>query len=147
MKLRKRNLGPILDANGWAVNARARINVPFGTSLTGIAKLPPGSSVDVTDKYAEKSAAWPKVLVTVFIIWWIYAFLNDDQGRLYRWTGGDYGKPPAEVQKLIDQQQADELKAAEERAAAEKAATEVVTPPPAPAPVPAPVLTPQPPVS
>src|SRR5690606_9682738 len=40
LKLRKRNLGPILDANGWAVNARARLNVPFGESLTGIAKLP-----------------------------------------------------------------------------------------------------------
>src|SRR5258708_7038149 len=26
LKLQKRNLGPILDANGWAVNARARIN-------------------------------------------------------------------------------------------------------------------------
>ena len=25
MKLRKRNLGPILDANGWAVNARANV--------------------------------------------------------------------------------------------------------------------------
>ncbi|MCB1127157.1 MAG: hypothetical protein KDM81_11705, partial [Verrucomicrobiae bacterium] len=26
LKLRKRNLGPILDANGWAINARARLN-------------------------------------------------------------------------------------------------------------------------
>ena len=34
LKLRKRNLGPILDANGWAVNAKAKINVPFGGSLT-----------------------------------------------------------------------------------------------------------------
>lgn len=31
LKLRKRNLGPILDANGWAVNAKAKLNVPFGT--------------------------------------------------------------------------------------------------------------------
>jgi len=37
LKLRKRNIGPILDANGWAVNARARINIPFGTSLTAAA--------------------------------------------------------------------------------------------------------------
>jgi len=41
LKLRKRNLGPILDANGWAVNSRARINVPFGGSLTHVAVLPP----------------------------------------------------------------------------------------------------------
>ena len=30
LKLRQRNIGPILDANGWAVNAMASINVPFG---------------------------------------------------------------------------------------------------------------------
>ncbi|MEN6399949.1 MAG: hypothetical protein ABFC74_06160, partial [Rectinema sp.] len=30
LKLRKRNLGPILDAEGWAVNGRLKINVPFG---------------------------------------------------------------------------------------------------------------------
>src|SRR6185369_17127179 len=42
LKLRQRNLGPILDANGWAVNARAKINIPFGASLTNVAKLPPG---------------------------------------------------------------------------------------------------------
>jgi hypothetical protein len=95
INLRKRNLGPILDANGWAVNAKAKINVPFGTSLTRIAKLPPGATVDVSDRYAQKSALWPKVLVFVFVIWWIYAFLNDSEGRLYRWTDGKYGNPPS----------------------------------------------------
>jgi hypothetical protein len=77
MKLRKRNLGPILDANGWAVNAKAKVNVPFGTSLTGIAKLPPGSSVDASDRYAEKSSLLPKILVVLFFAWWINAYLSD----------------------------------------------------------------------
>lgn len=136
MKLRKRNLGPILDANGWAVNAKARINVPFGTSLTGIAKLPPGATIDVSDKYAEKSAAWPKVLIFLFIVWWIYAFLNDNEGRLYRWTDGKAGKPPAEMQKIIDEQKAAAKKIAEEKAATEKlapdAAAKTATPPTSP---------------
>ncbi|CAB1370993.1 hypothetical protein [Denitratisoma oestradiolicum] len=57
-KLRSRNLGPLLDANGWAVNARARINIPFGTSLTGLAQLPPGAERALTDPYADKSAPW-----------------------------------------------------------------------------------------
>ena len=57
-KLRSRNLGPILDANGWAVNARARINIPFGTSLTGLAALPPNSERALTDPYAEKETPW-----------------------------------------------------------------------------------------
>ena len=55
LKLRKRNLGPILDANGWAVNAKAKINVPFGRSLTQVAKLPPGAKRDLVDPYAEKN--------------------------------------------------------------------------------------------
>src|SRR6185312_11442726 len=44
LKLRTRNLGPLLDANGWAINGRARINVPFGTALTGVAALPAGAA-------------------------------------------------------------------------------------------------------
>jgi hypothetical protein len=58
LKLRKRNLGPILDANGWAVNAQAMINVPLGGSLTKLATLPPGSSRNLVDPYAEKSPPW-----------------------------------------------------------------------------------------
>ena len=58
LKLRKRNLGPILDANGWAVNAKAKINVPFGGSLTGVAALPPGSQRDLVDPFAEKKRPW-----------------------------------------------------------------------------------------
>jgi hypothetical protein len=34
MKLRRRNLAPVLNANGWAVNADAKISVAFGRKLT-----------------------------------------------------------------------------------------------------------------
>jgi hypothetical protein len=57
-KLRSRNLGPVLDANGWAVNARARINIPFGTSLTQMAQLPEGAQRALSDPYAEKERPW-----------------------------------------------------------------------------------------
>ncbi len=93
MQLRKRNLGPILDANGWAVNAKARINVPFGTSLTGIARLPQGATVDPGDRFAEKASVWPKVLLALFLVWWLHAFLNEE-GWFHRWTGGRYGRAP-----------------------------------------------------
>jgi hypothetical protein len=106
LKLRKRNLGPILDANGWAVNAKAKMNVPFGGALTGVATLPPGSTFGAADEYAEKPAVWPKLLLVAFVVWFIWAFLNDSEGRLYRWTDGKYGKPSAEVQKLLDVQKA-----------------------------------------
>ena len=44
LKLRHRTLGPILEANGWAINGRVKINIPFGAKLTKIATLPPESA-------------------------------------------------------------------------------------------------------
>jgi len=55
VKLRQRNIGPLLDASGWAINARAAINIPFGESLTRLATLPAGASRDRFDPYAAKS--------------------------------------------------------------------------------------------
>lgn len=76
IKLRKRNLGPILDANGWAINARAKISVPFGAKLTEIAKLPPGSQRDLIDPYADKKSWWPRIIVFLFILWIAYWWLD-----------------------------------------------------------------------
>ncbi len=67
-KLRARNLGPLLDANGWAVNARARINIPFGTSLTQLAALPANAERSLTDPYAEKRAPWKAIVVGLFVL-------------------------------------------------------------------------------
>jgi hypothetical protein len=105
IKLRQRNLGPILDANGWAINTKAKINVPFGARLTDIAELPPGATVDVRDRYAEKSVLWPKLLLIGFFIWWIYAIM-DDTGILYRLTKSwqiPLGQPPAALKPKPDQ--------------------------------------------
>jgi hypothetical protein len=62
-KLKKRNLGPVLDACGWAINARAYINIPFGTSLTALADLPAGANRSLADPYAEKQALWPYYII------------------------------------------------------------------------------------
>ena len=67
LKLRKRNLGPLLDGAGWAVNAEAKINIPFGASLTSVAALPKDAERSTTDPYAEKSRAWIWVLAFVVI--------------------------------------------------------------------------------
>ncbi len=75
MTLRRRNLGPLLDANGWAVNARARINVPFGGALTSVAELPKGASRSLSDPFAEKKRPWKTwiflaVLVIALVVLW-----------------------------------------------------------------------------
>jgi hypothetical protein len=76
LTLRGRNLGPLLDANGWAVNTRARINVPFGASLTGLAILPAGASRSLIDPFAEKKRPWKTwivlsmTVIVVAVLWY-----------------------------------------------------------------------------
>lgn len=67
-KLRRRNLGPILDANGWAVNTQARINIAFGTALTQLAHLPAGSARALRDPYAARRPLWPWLLVVLIVL-------------------------------------------------------------------------------
>jgi hypothetical protein len=99
LKLRRRNLGPILDANGWAVNAKAKMNVPFGGSLTGVAVLPPGSQRDLVDPFAEKKSPWPKIIVVVIVLVVVYAILNN-MGFINDWTNGRLGTPkPVKVEQ------------------------------------------------
>jgi hypothetical protein len=68
LKLRQRNLGPLLDANGWAINGRARINVPFGGALTDVAKLPRNAERSMKDPYAEKKKPWGLYFTLVLLI-------------------------------------------------------------------------------
>ncbi|MBR1516652.1 MAG: hypothetical protein IJ620_00705 [Bacteroidales bacterium] len=65
-KLRKRNLGPMLNANGWAVNAVILVNVRFGATLTSIAKYP---KLVLDDPFADKKMpAWKKWLIVISIL-------------------------------------------------------------------------------
>jgi hypothetical protein len=81
LKLRKRNLGPILDGNGWAVNAKAKINIPFGATLTGVAHLPPGARRDLRDPYAEKGFPWKTAVTFAFLLF-----------VAYRWYEGTFDR-------------------------------------------------------
>lgn len=102
LKLRKRNLGPILDANGWAVNARARMNVPFGASLTQVATLPPGAHFDrITDPFADKKSPWPKIIVAALILLFAYVILSK-LGYIYEWTNGRLGEQKAKNAPVVN---------------------------------------------
>ena len=66
MKLRRRNIAPLLNANGWAVNAAAKISIPFGNTLTDVAKFP---KMKLKDPYAKAGMpVWAKVLITLCIL-------------------------------------------------------------------------------
>jgi hypothetical protein len=110
LKLRQRTIAPMLEANGWAINGRVKVNIPFGTALTERALLPSNARRTLTDPYEDKGAARRRrwfiflvilVLVAVGIRW--------DHNR----RGHYFWQPKPEV-------------------------IQVATPPPAPVPAPAP---------
>ncbi len=68
LKLRQRNLGPILDANGWAVNGRVMVNIPLGQVFTDTAKLPPGAERSLTDPYAVQKPPWVRYTILIVVI-------------------------------------------------------------------------------
>jgi hypothetical protein len=76
IKLRQRNIGPLLDADGWALNTQARINVPFGRSLTKVRKLPPGSERDTRDPFADEDRTWQWVVAGVIVVVALFAYLT-----------------------------------------------------------------------
>ena len=66
LKLRKRDLGPVLNANGWAINANVKVNTTFGATLTSMAKYP---RLVMTDPFADKKMAWwKKTLIWIVIL-------------------------------------------------------------------------------
>ncbi|MFA6543542.1 MAG: hypothetical protein WCS99_03900 [Limisphaerales bacterium] len=81
LKLRQRNLAPILDANGWAINTKAKMNVPFGSALTNVAKLPANAERSLDDPYAEKQRPWKTyaalAVILVLAYCWSIGRLDD----------------------------------------------------------------------
>ena len=87
MKLRRRTLGPILDANSWAVNARAKINISLGKAYTRLPKKPRGSRLVGKDPYAERKGTLWKVLL-------VLTLLAAGIGAYYALCGDDAETPP-----------------------------------------------------
>ena len=84
LKLRQRNLAPVLDACGWAINAKAFINIPFGRLLTGVAKLPENAERQLTDPFGEKKSHWKRYLLLIALL----------AGGGYAWYHGYIGPKP-----------------------------------------------------
>ena len=68
MKLRKRNLAPLLNANGWAVNADAIVNVLFGNTLTEQAQYPVMKLKDPFQKKGlSKGSKWSIAIAAIVL--------------------------------------------------------------------------------
>ena len=66
MKLRRRNIAPLLNANGWAVNAASKISIPFGETLTATPKYP---KMNLKDPYAKTGMpTWKKWFISIIVL-------------------------------------------------------------------------------
>lgn len=67
MKLRKRNIAPLLNANGWAINSDAIVSVIFGNTLTEQAEFPLIKMKDPFKKGLTKSAKWSIAIIVILL--------------------------------------------------------------------------------
>lgn len=99
MKLRRRNIAPLLNANGWAVNAVSKISIPFGETLTDIAHFP---TLKLKDPYAKKGMPvwkrWVFSLIALVVIvggLWL--------GNLFSWAGFESPLPWFADEEVVEE--------------------------------------------
>jgi MFS family permease len=74
LKLRQRTIAPLLEANGWAINGRVKVNIPFGTALTERALLPSNAKRTLGDPYEDKGPARRRRLFLLLLLLILAAF-------------------------------------------------------------------------
>ena len=123
-KLKRRDLGPVLNANGWAINAKSLVSVKFGKTLTSLAKFPKLTDVDPE---ARKKAFWRRfwcwlcgLIVAALVALWLLNILAPISPKLH-------SPLPCYKEAVVEEEPAEEEAPAEE-AAAEQPAPEAPTP-------------------
>ena len=109
-KLRKRDLGPVLNANGWAINSLVLVNILFGSTLTSVAKYP---IVKTQDPFATKTPTW-KIVLRCVIAALVAAFVILFFTNSLKCIGLPFHKEqPVEVEVVEEAPAAEEVPAAE----------------------------------
>ncbi len=75
MRLKMRNLAPLLDASGWAVNSKATINVAFGASLTRMGKLPRNADKKDSDPYEDSHPVRRACIAALIVLLLVFGAL------------------------------------------------------------------------
>ena len=124
LKLKRRNLAPLLDANGWAINTRARINIPFASHLTRLARLPEGTIPSVRNPFEDPKRRRAHAIRWTIAILVVVAIAIGVAWRLGlgEWIANRTAKPVATPDQLITAA-ADQAEAVSEEAAADAAET------------------------
>ena len=124
MKLRRRNIAPLLNANGWAVNAASKISIPFGETLTDVAKYP---KLKLKDPYAKKgnpAKAWIITILALVVVacgLWLANVLSSVglQSPLPR-----FNQPETAVEEVIEPAAEEVTESVEEAVAVEETVAE-----------------------
>ena len=99
LKLRRRNIAPLLNANGWAVNAASKISIPFGETLTDVAKYP---KLKLKDPYARKGLApWKKWCISIASV--AVVLIGLWLGNLFAWAGLPSPLPWFEKTEIVEE--------------------------------------------
>ena len=133
IKLRGRNLGPVLNANGWAINSKI-INSRFGRTLTQRAKYP--AVVMSKDPYAPmpKWLIWLIFILIVLVIVFLVLYFNNYFDR-FGIEALHYDKEGSWIGKIFGAVSEEMAQAGEElNNAVQEAADNAAAPAPAPAP-------------
>lgn len=121
LKLRKRNLAPILNANGWAVNAGTIVNIPFGNSLTDLVKFPVTKG---KDPFKPQVPVWRKCLYWLLLLAALCCGLWLCNGL--KWAGAPSPLPCFNKTEVVEPAEAQATEAPAEEAPAEATATEEI---------------------
>lgn len=81
LKLRQRTLGPLLEASGWAINGKVKINFAVGKELTTKATLPKNAHLELFDPRQKRHILlWLIFFLVVFagMIFTITLFWHND---------------------------------------------------------------------
>lgn len=67
-KLRARDVAPILNACGWAINRRLRLSLKLGRLFTTEAKLPPNAERQLNDPFADEHTTRNTILTLLVVV-------------------------------------------------------------------------------
>ena len=123
-KLRHRDLGPVLNANGWAINAASYVRGKFAKGMTEVAKFPKLTAVDPV---ARRKAAWRKFWCWLFVILLAAFFFLFFTNRLAKYGFPFHKEKPVEeevVEEAVEEAAAEPTLEEAAEAVAEEAAPE-----------------------
>lgn len=67
-KLRARDIAPILNACGWAINRNLRLTLKLGRIYTTEAALPPQAERQLNDPFADDNSARNRIIMAVILV-------------------------------------------------------------------------------